>query len=73
MSIEQNLIQVAGITLVLYFCFKTLILSTIRAYKEIYIELHQSIKEIKEKNLLDDAENEVERLVEINIKKEKRR
>ena len=62
MSIEQNLIQVAGITLVLYFCLKTLILSTIRAYKEIYIELHQSIKEIKEKNLLDDAENEVERI-----------
>lgn len=62
MSIEQNLIQVVGITLIFYFCIKTLILSGIRAYKEIYIELHQSIREIKEKNLLDDAENEIERL-----------
>ena len=51
MSIEEQLIKLVGITFLFYHGIKVLILSTIRAYKEIVLEIHNNIHEIQNKQI----------------------
>lgn len=62
MSIEEHLIQVIGISCIIYWSLRTLIISAIRAYKEVVINLHQSVKEIQESTQDDKLEYELERM-----------
>jgi hypothetical protein len=57
---EENFVKIVGIAFLLYWCFKILLLSGIRAYKEVYLEIHQSIKEIKMKSMNDEIELQLE-------------
>lgn len=62
MSFEEALVRIVGIAVLSFYCLKTLIISGIRAMKEIRLEIRQSVKEIKQKSMRDELELQIEGL-----------